>query len=139
MCSLSISQLYSHTVATLHYARGIAHAVLGDTAAAAQDLSLLRLAAPRVPADHVLHNNLCSDMLAIAEHMLQGELHYREVSSGNHKQNTRYTIMYAGWVKCDCRDIFCCSFDSHLISWAPLCTLIYFDLFVCYILIGRQV
>lgn len=76
--SLSISQLYSHTVATLHYARGIAHAVLGDTAAAAQDLSLLRLAAPRVPADHVLHNNLCSDMLAIAEHMLQGELHYRE-------------------------------------------------------------
>ena len=49
----------------------------GDTAAAALELSSLRQSAPLVGADHVLHNNLCSDMLAIAEHMLQGELYYR--------------------------------------------------------------
>lgn len=71
-------QLHGHTIATLHYARGIAHAVLGDTAAAAQDLSKLKHATTLVAYDHVLHNNLCSDMLAIAEHMLQGELYYRQ-------------------------------------------------------------
>jgi len=74
---LFLAQLHGHTIATLHYARGIAHAVLGDTTAAAQDLALLKHAMPLVGGDHVLHNNLCSDMLAIAEHMLQGELHYR--------------------------------------------------------------
>ena len=72
-----VLQLHGHTIATLHYARGIAHAVLGDTIAAVRDLSLLRKAMTLVGGDHVLHNNLCSDMLAIAEHMLQGELYYR--------------------------------------------------------------
>ena len=42
-----------------------------------RDLAALREATARVPADHCLHNNLCSDMLAVAEHMLRGELFYR--------------------------------------------------------------
>lgn len=78
VCVCFLYQLHRHTIAIQHYARGIAHAVLGDTAAAAQDLSLLQRAAMLVPADHVLHNNTCSDMLVIAEHMLQGELLYRQ-------------------------------------------------------------
>jgi hypothetical protein len=41
------------------------------------DLALLLRSTALVPADHVLHNNLCSDMLAVAEHMLRGELQYR--------------------------------------------------------------
>jgi hypothetical protein len=72
-----VCQIHRYLTATTHYARGIAHAVLGDMDAAATDLSLLLRSAPLVPADHVLHNNLCSDMLAVAEHMLRGELHYR--------------------------------------------------------------
>jgi hypothetical protein len=31
-----------------------------------------------VPPEHVLHNNTCSDLLAIAEHMLSGEIKYRK-------------------------------------------------------------
>jgi hypothetical protein len=71
-------QLHRYLIATYHYARGISHAVLGDTAQAREELALLLECTARVPADHVLHNNLCSDMLAIAEHMLRGELLYRE-------------------------------------------------------------
>jgi hypothetical protein len=71
-------QLHRYLIATYHYARGISHAVLGDTVRAAEELALLLECTAKVPADHVLHNNLCSDMLAIAEYMLRGELLYRE-------------------------------------------------------------
>jgi hypothetical protein len=70
-------QIHRYRVATTHYARGIAHAALGDTDAAATDLVELLRSTALVRADHMLFNNTCLDTLAVAEHMLRGELHYR--------------------------------------------------------------
>lgn len=75
--ALSVLQIHRYLTATTHYARGIAHAVLGETKLATIDLAHFLKSAALVPADHVLHNNLCSDMLAVGEHMLRGELLYR--------------------------------------------------------------
>ena len=48
--------------------------VLSD---AVHELQLFREATARVPATHVMHNNLCSRILAVGEQMLQGEIMYR--------------------------------------------------------------
>jgi uncharacterized protein (DUF952 family) len=90
--------LFSYTLAMQHYARGIAHAVLSgqqsgqqastekrseeeecssSLAAAECELALLRAAAVLVPADRVMHNNTCLDLMAVGEAMLQGEIQYR--------------------------------------------------------------
>ncbi|MEO1001406.1 MAG: tetratricopeptide repeat protein, partial [Pseudomonadota bacterium] len=71
-------ELYSVTTATIHYARGVAHAALGDVAAAEEEEALFREAAARVPETRLLHNNTCRDLLAIAEAMLAGEIAYRK-------------------------------------------------------------
>jgi hypothetical protein len=69
--------VYVHTIAMTHYTRGVALAVLGRTTEAVGELARFKAAAKRVPAEHVLHNNTCTDLLQIAEHMLTGELNYR--------------------------------------------------------------
>jgi tetratricopeptide (TPR) repeat protein len=69
--------LYCNTVAMMHYAKGVAHAALGDVAAAEAELALFRDAAPRVPQSRQLHNVKCVQLLAIAEQMLVGEIAYR--------------------------------------------------------------
>ncbi len=70
-------ELYCNTVAMMHYARGIAHAALGDVPAAETEQERFRAAAQRVPASRQIHNVRCVDLLAIAEEMLQGEIAYR--------------------------------------------------------------
>jgi tetratricopeptide (TPR) repeat protein len=65
--------LYCNTVAMMHYAKGVAHAALGDVAAAEAEQALFREAAKRVQ----IHNVLCVQLLAIAEEMLAGEIAYR--------------------------------------------------------------
>jgi tetratricopeptide (TPR) repeat protein len=69
--------LYCNTVAMVHYAKGVAHAALGDVAAAEAEQALFRAAVPRVPGSRQLHNAPCVKLLAIAEQMLQGEIAYR--------------------------------------------------------------
>jgi tetratricopeptide (TPR) repeat protein len=69
--------LYCNTVAMMHYAKGVAHAALGDVAAAEAEQAQFRAAAPRVPQSRQLHNVKCVQLLAIAEQMLQGEIAYR--------------------------------------------------------------
>jgi len=71
-------KLHPYSTATSYYAKGIGHAVTGDTRKAKEYLEKLKIATPLVPEEHVLHNNLCTDLLMIAEHMLTGELMYRE-------------------------------------------------------------
>lgn len=73
--------LYCTTTAMIHYAKGVAHAALGNVQAAEAEQSLFRAAAPRVPASRVMHNVTCQQLLAIAESMLAGEIAYR---SGAH-------------------------------------------------------
>jgi tetratricopeptide (TPR) repeat protein len=70
-------ELYCNTVAMIHYARGVAHAALGDVQAAEAEQTLFREAAKRVPKSRQLHNVSCAQLLVVAEEMLEGEIAYR--------------------------------------------------------------
>ena len=70
-------ELYCNTVAMMHYAKGVAHAALGDVPAAEAEQALFREAAKRVPKSRYIHNVSCVQLLAIAEEMLEGEIAYR--------------------------------------------------------------
>jgi tetratricopeptide (TPR) repeat protein len=70
-------ELYCNTVAMMHYAKGVAHAALGNVAAAEAEQARLRESAPLVPQSRQLHNVKCVHLLAIAEAMLAGEIAYR--------------------------------------------------------------
>ncbi len=70
-------ELYCNTVAMMHYAKGVAHAALGEVAAAEAEQALFRAAAQRVPSTRQIHNVPCAQLLAIAEQMLEGEIAYR--------------------------------------------------------------
>jgi len=69
--------LYCNTLAMMHYAKGVAHAALGDVKAAETEQGLFREAAKRVPDSRHLHNVACVELLPIAEEMLAGEIAYR--------------------------------------------------------------
>ncbi len=73
--------LYCHTTATMHYAKGVAHAALGDVAAAEAEQALFRAATKRVPEARTLHNVSSARQFAVADAMLSGEIEYRR---GNH-------------------------------------------------------
>ena len=70
--------LYCVTHAMRLYAKGVAHAALGEVVEA--DAMRLRFleAKSQVPDSRYLHNNLCLDLLDIAEAMLDGEIAYRK-------------------------------------------------------------
>jgi tetratricopeptide (TPR) repeat protein len=61
----------------MHYAKGVAHAALGNVAPAEAEQALFRAAAIRVPDSRYIHNVPCVTLLAIAEQMLAGEIAYR--------------------------------------------------------------
>jgi len=69
--------LYCNTTAMMHYAKGLAHAALGDVPGAEAEQALFRAAALQVPETRQIHNVKCVQLLAIAEHMLAGEIAYR--------------------------------------------------------------
>ncbi len=69
--------LYCMTVATMHYAKGVAHAALGEVTAAEAEQALFREAVQRVPKSRQIHNVPCQQLLAIADEMLEGEIAYR--------------------------------------------------------------
>ena len=71
-------ELYCHTTAILHYAKGVAHSAIGNTAAAESEKSLFEAARQRVPESRNHFNNPCADVLAVAAEMLNGELEYRK-------------------------------------------------------------
>jgi tetratricopeptide (TPR) repeat protein len=70
--------LYCTTAAMLHYAKGLAHGVLGDIPAAEAQRRLLADAIARVPDTRYLFNNTCLDILMVATEMLNGEVEYRK-------------------------------------------------------------
>lgn len=69
--------LYANLTAMIHYAKGVAHAALGQVEQALAEQALFRQARARVPQTRLLHNNRCQDLFAIAEEMLTGEIAYR--------------------------------------------------------------
>jgi len=70
--------LYCTVAATILYARGIAHAALGDVAQAERAAEAFDAARAAVPESRLLHNVRVVDLLAIAEAMLTGEIAYRK-------------------------------------------------------------
>jgi tetratricopeptide (TPR) repeat protein len=75
------SDLFCVTTASIHYSKGVAHAALGEVEEAEKEKALFLAAAKKVPDSRLLHNNTCTDLLAIANEMLDGEIEYRK---GNH-------------------------------------------------------
>ncbi len=69
--------LYCNTTAMIHYAKGVAHAALGQVPAAEAEQTLFREAAQHVPKSRYMHNVCCQQALAVAEEMLEGEIAYR--------------------------------------------------------------
>jgi tetratricopeptide (TPR) repeat protein len=69
--------LYCVTTAFWQYAKGIAHAVLGNIADAQRQQVLLREALANISEERVIFNNEARDIVAIAVAMLDGELEYR--------------------------------------------------------------
>lgn len=69
--------LYCVTTAMMLYAKGVAYAAMGDIASAEQARQAFLKARERVLPSRRLHNNLCTDLFAIASEMLDGELAYR--------------------------------------------------------------
>lgn len=69
------------TRAVWHYARGVAHAALGDVAAAQHERERFASACDAVPATWMLANNPVRSVLAIGREFLAGEVEFR---AGNH-------------------------------------------------------
>ncbi|MEO0881089.1 MAG: hypothetical protein AAFY34_00030 [Pseudomonadota bacterium] len=72
--------LYCHTTASLHYAKAVAHAALGDIAESEDERAKFMEARANVPESRHLHNVACVDLLEVAEQMLDGELEYRKAN-----------------------------------------------------------
>lgn len=71
------SDLYAVTTATWHYAKGIAHAVLGHIDQALEQQRLFRAALATMSEERISYQNVSADVLAIGDAMLDGELEYR--------------------------------------------------------------
>ncbi|MEM1162642.1 MAG: hypothetical protein AAGJ28_17060 [Pseudomonadota bacterium] len=71
-------ELYCVTTTTWHYAKGVAHAALGQIAEAEAEQALFRKLRATVPEDRRRHNNTCQDIFNVAEEMLAGEIAYRK-------------------------------------------------------------
>jgi tetratricopeptide (TPR) repeat protein len=72
------NELYCNTFVTIIYAKGVAHAALGEISEAEKEQERFRVARNRVPLTRRIHNNSCQDLLGIAEEMLAGEIEYRK-------------------------------------------------------------
>lgn len=71
-------ELYSVTTAMIHYAKGVAHAASAQIVSAEAERRRFFDALARVPETRYIFNNKCTDILAIAAEMLNGEIEYRQ-------------------------------------------------------------
>ncbi len=70
-------ELYCTTTAMIFYAKSVAHSAMGNLAAAEIEREAFLEAKLKVSKGRRVHNNKVSDILDIAEEMLNGELEYR--------------------------------------------------------------
>lgn len=70
-------QLYCTTTVMIHYGKGIAYAATGDIVNAVKERELFDAARSRVSPNRRDYPNLITDILGVAEAMLDGELEYR--------------------------------------------------------------
>jgi tetratricopeptide (TPR) repeat protein len=71
-------ELYSVTTAMLHYAKAVAYAATGQIEAAEEERESFEEALLKVPETRYLFNNTCTDILAVAREMMNGEIAYRK-------------------------------------------------------------
>lgn len=64
------------------YARAVAYAAKGDVAAAEREQAAFLEARTRVPKEATFGNNLGSDILDVAEHLMKGEILFRSGKTG---------------------------------------------------------
>ena len=69
--------LYCVTTAMMRYARAVAYASTEHVGAAERERREFVAARDRVPESRTLFNNMCLDILAVAEAMMNGEIEYR--------------------------------------------------------------
>ena len=69
-------ELYLVTTLMHHYAKGVAHAALGEFEAAERELASLEAGTAELPETRIYFNNAARDIMAIARAMLCGELAY---------------------------------------------------------------
>ncbi len=74
------SELFANLTATLHYAKGVAHAARGEVTEAEQQQTHFLAARDRMPPSRLLHNVTCHQQLEVAESMLAGEIEYRKAN-----------------------------------------------------------
>ena len=70
--------LYCVSTAMCHYARSVAHSALGQINAAIEERDMFRARCKQVPESRFFFNNNATDILAIADAMMMGELEYRK-------------------------------------------------------------
>ncbi len=70
--------LYCYTTASLHYAKAVAYAALGEVTESEAERVKFFKARANVADSRYIHNNRCIDLLDVAEQMLEGELEYRK-------------------------------------------------------------
>ncbi|HYW88933.1 MAG TPA: tetratricopeptide repeat protein [Chloroflexota bacterium] len=61
-----------------HYSRGVALTAQGNTRQARSELTALEGVMAKTPENFVIHNNPARNVFAIAHHMLEGEISFRE-------------------------------------------------------------
>ena len=84
--------LYCHTTAILHYAKGIAYAATGHVAEAQAEQALFEAARWRVPESRNHFNNSSADVLAVAAEMLAGEIEYRQGNYDSAFAHLRHSV-----------------------------------------------
>ncbi|MEM7406024.1 MAG: tetratricopeptide repeat protein [Pseudomonadota bacterium] len=84
--------LFCVSSAFWEYAKGIAHAVLGNIAQADQQRSALRQALARIPEQRLVFHNEARDIVAIAVAMLDGEYEYRRENYADAFEHLRRAV-----------------------------------------------
>lgn len=70
-------ELYSYSIALMHYARTVALANLGRLDEAETERAAFEDALARIPDERMLFNNTARDVLRVAQEMMLGELKYK--------------------------------------------------------------
>lgn len=81
-----------YTTAKWHFARGVAFAAKGQVEEAQKEQIAFRAAANPIPQGATLAINLAKDVLAIADHMLTGEIAFRRGEIGEAESALRQAI-----------------------------------------------
>ncbi|PKX89156.1 tetratricopeptide repeat protein [Aspergillus novofumigatus IBT 16806] len=86
------SELYRVTTATTHYAKGVAYAATGDVDGALEQRELFQQTCARVPETRRVYNSKCTQTLAVAAAMLDGEIEYRRQNCDKAFEHLRESI-----------------------------------------------